>query len=73
MGDPRQELARADRHIAHAEELIARQRKALDQLERDGHDASAETARVLLEAMIDSLEQMRAHRRTIERETVRSE
>jgi hypothetical protein len=73
MDDPRQELARADRHIAHAEELIARQRKALDQLERDGHEASAETARVLLDAMIDSLEQMRAHRRTLEREPGRGD
>jgi hypothetical protein len=68
---PAEKLAEADRHIAHAESLIARQRNVLAELERDGHDT--DTARDLLEAMIQGLEQMQAHRRIIEDEIRRRE
>jgi hypothetical protein len=68
---PGDKLAEANRHIAHAESLIARQRNVLAELERDGHDT--ESARDLLDSMIHGLEQMHAHRRIIEDEIRRGE
>ncbi len=62
----RAKLAEADQHIAAAEALFARQLSLVGELERDGHES--ETARTLLEAMRESLEQMYAHRRIIEAE-----
>jgi len=66
---PEEKLAEADQHIAHAEDLIARQRNVLADLERDGHDT--EKAMALLDAMVQALEQMHVHRRVIEAELAR--
>jgi hypothetical protein len=63
---PEERLAEADRHVAKAEELIARQRGVVAELERDGHPA--EEAYALLRTMIDSLKQMQTHRRMIQAE-----
>jgi hypothetical protein len=62
----REAVEEAERHIAQAEVLLARQQKVVAQLERDGHNAEA--ARALLATMAESLEQMRVHRRIIQAE-----
>jgi hypothetical protein len=59
-------LAQADRHMAAAESLVARQLILLRELERDGH--ATKTVRNLLETMCESVHQMSAHRRLIEAE-----
>lgn len=64
-----EKLAEADRHINHAEDLIARQRNIVADLQRDGHDL--EKAQALLSTMIEALEQMYRHRSVIEAELAR--
>ena len=45
-GDYRDHLAQAQRHLSMGEEVIARQRRVISRLERDGHD-SGEARRLL--------------------------
>ena len=53
-------LALAVEHIDDAQRRIERQRKLVDELDRDGHDTTE--ARSLHETMLKLLEQMERHR-----------
>jgi hypothetical protein len=47
-------LALAERHVAAGEQLVARQRELIAELERDGHDIGEATK------LLDQLEQLQA-------------
>ena len=53
-----QHLALAERHVAQGEAIIARQRRIVDELERDDHQDAAASARGLL---IQFLELQKTH------------
>ena len=54
-------LEMEQRHIAQLERQIARQEQIIEELERDGHRRTAETARVLLTTLQTSLLLAREH------------
>jgi len=58
------DLELAVRHVAEADDRIARQRKLASELDRDGR--GAELAYSLLGTLEDTARQMRAHRDEIE-------
>ncbi len=54
-------VAVAERHVAEAERRIARQRKLIEQLERDKHTVAADHGRKVLVVLQDSLRLARVH------------
>ena len=70
ISELRQELAKADRHIAEGNGRIARQAEVVCELDRQGHDTRA--AQSLLRAMKDAVAAMDTHRQQIVRELSRA-
>ena len=62
VDNPETPLAMAERHVAEGEIRIRGQEALLAELERNGHDAAAITARELLAQMREFLDLSRAHR-----------
>jgi hypothetical protein len=62
--DPRGHLAAADRHVAEAEDRVARQAEAVARSRAEGRD----TAEAVLRAFRLSLELLREHRERLSRE-----
>jgi hypothetical protein len=54
-------VAVAERHVAEAEQRVARQRRLIEELVRDKHLVTAEQARKVLRLLEDSLRLARIH------------
>ena len=59
-------LERAKRHIVDAEKHVVKQQELVNELERDGRTATE--AHEMLQAMVDLLDEMRAHADEIAKE-----
>ena len=56
---PEDALAQAERHVREGEARIARQIALIEELDRNGHQQAADTARTVLETFQDVLETWR--------------
>ena len=65
MATEHDHLARAIRHIARAEDMVAEQRGLIDRMAKHGHDTTL--AEAVLHTMQSSLDRMHEHRVMIER------
>jgi len=64
MASEHDHLAQAIRHIARAEDMVAKQRGLIERIAEHGHDTKL--AEALLHTMQNTLDQMHEHRRMID-------